>query len=78
MSPGQTQPHGTEGKGAPNGSFAGEAHATRGVRSVRKTIESSTSKALEQKSGIVARTKEDWPAGSLLQVGKFTNYRDLL
>ena len=35
-----------------------------------KTIESSKSKTLEQKSGVVTRIKEDWPAGSLVQVGK--------
>ena len=35
-----------------------------------KTIESSKSKTLEHKGGVLTRIKEDWPDGSLVQVGK--------
>src|SRR5262245_33328683 len=35
-----------------------------------KAIENSKPKTLEQKSGVVARIKQEWPTGSLVQVGK--------
>jgi integrase len=35
-----------------------------------KTIQNSKPKTLEQKSHVAARIKQDWPAGSLVQVGK--------
>jgi hypothetical protein len=35
-----------------------------------KTIQNSKPKTLEQKSHVAAKVKEDWPGGSLVQVGK--------
>src|SRR5262245_10038875 len=35
-----------------------------------KTIENSKPKTLEQKIGVIARIKQEWPNGNLVQVGK--------